>query len=143
MSKAKIVTDSDGRFYGIRINCPGCASIRAHGNGEVVMPIRDWCPDGMEPSTEVGSRARWTFNGDFDRPVFGPSLLSRQTMHEPPVTPENIEQWRASPWEQHPVDHVCHSFIGCNGAQPGQIFYLNDCTHSLAGQTVELPEITE
>jgi hypothetical protein len=27
--------------------------------------------------------------------------------------------------------HVCHSFMSCNGAAPGQIVFLGDCTHAL------------
>ena len=30
---------------------------------------------------------------------------------------------------------VCHSFI-----KDGNIQYLNDCTHKLAGQTIEIPD---
>jgi hypothetical protein len=32
-------------------------------------------------------------------------------------------------------DRVCHSFV-----RDGRIEFLADCTHSLAGRTVELPE---
>lgn len=32
---------------------------------------------------------------------------------------------------------VCHSFVTA-----GRIEFLPDCTHALAGQTVDLPEIT-
>jgi hypothetical protein len=31
---------------------------------------------------------------------------------------------------------VCHSFV-----TDGRIQFLNDCTHALAGQTVDLPEV--
>ena len=57
---------------------------------------------------------RWTFNGNFESPTFSPSLLVRK---------ENILD----------NDSVCHSFI-----TDGKIQYLNDCTHELAGKTVEL-----
>jgi hypothetical protein len=60
-------------------------------------------------------RPRWTFNGDLDKPTFNPSLL---------VT-----------WTQHQMPQVCHSFV-----RDGQIQFLSDCTHKLAGQTVEIPE---
>ena len=33
---------------------------------------------------------------------------------------------------------ICHSFI-----TDGKIQYLNDCTHKLAGQTIELPEFDD
>jgi len=58
---------------------------------------------------------RWTFNGDFDRPTFSPSLL---------VTP--AEGWK----------HRCHTFV-----QNGQIQYCGDCDHAMAGQTVEMVDI--
>lgn len=65
----------------------------------------------------------WTFNGDLDRPTFHPSLLVR---------------WQFTNAE-HGFDesHVCHSFI-----RDGKILFLGDCTHKLAGQTVELPEVS-
>ena len=31
--------------------------------------------------------------------------------------------------------HICHSFV-----KDGKIQYLNDCTHELAGKTVEIPD---
>lgn len=61
---------------------------------------------------------RWGFNGDAERPTFTPSLL---------CTFEWGEERRAV---------VCHSFI-----TDGRIQYLGDCTHALAGQTVDLPEV--
>jgi hypothetical protein len=36
----------------------------------------------------------------------------------------------------NPPSPLCHSFV-----RDGRIEFLSDCTHSLAGQTVELPEI--
>lgn len=59
----------------------------------------------------------WGWNGSLDRPTFTPSLL---------VT-----------WEHGPAfeKRVCHSFI-----TDGRIAFLSDCTHKLAGQTVDLPE---
>lgn len=53
------------------------------------------------------------FNGDFEKPTFSPSLLQD--------------------WD---LDRKCHSYI-----RNGQIQYLSDCFHSLAGQTIELPDI--
>jgi len=62
----------------------------------------------------------WTFNGDLEKPTFHPSMLARCTLG-----PEKRE-------------HRCHSFV-----TDGRIQYLGDCTHSLRGQTVELPEVDE
>lgn len=60
-----------------------------------------------------GPEAKWTFNGNLDLPTCSPSLLVR--------------------W---PEGQVCHSFI-----KDGMIQFLGDCTHPLAGQTVEIPEV--
>jgi hypothetical protein len=83
----------------------------------------------MERSPNIAERPRWGFNGDMDRPVLSPSILSRQS--------GAMENGVRNP------DFVCHSFIGCNGAQPGQIIFLSDCTHALAGKIVDLPQLEE
>ncbi|MHA0048653.1 hypothetical protein [Deinococcus sp. PEB2-67] len=62
----------------------------------------------------------WTWNGDLDRPAFSPSVLV--TLNYPDRT------------------YVCHSYVGMGGAQPGEIIFLPDSTHALAGQTVPLPD---
>ena len=126
MSRAKIVTDGEGLFYGIRFDCPGCALHHDGAFGAHVLPV-DWTPPGMVRSPHAGKP--WGFNGDMERPVFSPSILSRQSG-------AMVDGVRGP-------DFVCHSFIGCNGAQPGQIVFLDDCTHALAGQTVDLPELAE
>lgn len=60
----------------------------------------------------------WTFNGDTERPTFAPSLL---------VT-----------WNEGAEAKRCHSFV-----RDGKIEFLSDCTHALAGQTVEIPQWTD
>lgn len=42
------------------------------------------------------------------------------------------------PWEQTKVEKVCHSFV-----TDGRIQFLADCTHDLAGLTVDLPDFPE
>lgn len=120
--RVKRVVDSEGREYGWRINCPGC---KAAGQGACHV-----LTTGEHLST------RWQFNGNVDRPTFSPSLLGRWPTWVPPVTPENMAQWKSAPWPQTKVEYVCHSFI-----TDGRIQFLSDCTHQLAGQTVDLPEI--
>lgn len=78
------------------------------GNGRVHFGIR--CP-GCDEVHALDER--WTFNDNFERPTFTPSLLCRGERPEP---------------------FVCHSFI-----TDGRIQFLSDCTHALAGQTVDLP----
>lgn len=58
----------------------------------------------------------WEWNGDVDKPTLSPSILTRAGS------------------EQHPI--VCHSYV-----RNGMIEFLNDCTHSYAGKTVELLEV--
>ena len=57
----------------------------------------------------------WIFNGDVDNPTVMPSILVK-------AGPTNRSK-------------ICHSFI-----ENGKIRFLNDCTHKLAGQTVEIPD---
>lgn len=121
MAKAKIVKDSHGFFHGVQIVCRGCR----WPDGEYLTHTleTDWVPPGMVRSPFHRKDGFWSFNGDLDNPVFGPSL--------------RCESGRAG----KTPNHICHSFIGCNGALPGQIIYLSDSTHDLAGQTVDLPEV--
>lgn len=54
---------------------------------------------------------QWTFNGDYERPTFSPSILYNPDVEK----------------------HRCHFFV-----RNGRIEYLSDCHHSLAGQTVDM-----
>lgn len=76
---------------------------------------------------------RWTFNGNEESPTFRASMLVKSEHAHPPVTPENLEEYKRSPWPQTKVQTVCHSFV-----TDGKIEFLRDCTHALAGQTVPL-----
>lgn len=73
-----------------------------------------WCP-GCEHAHVFD--ARWKFNGDMDRPTFEPSLLNTSE-RGPERTPTR-----------------CHLYV-----REGRIVFLSDCTHKLAGQTVEMTE---
>lgn len=118
MPKAKIVRDSEGRFYGIEIACPGCRYHMTNRPIPHVLPLRELPIGEKEMSPNVSGSDRWTFNGDFDNPTFSPSLNT----------------W----WHKADGTTVrrCHSFI-----RDGRIQFLADSTHELAGQTVELPEV--
>lgn len=58
---------------------------------------------------------RWTYDGNEAAPTIAPSILAR--------------------WNEPSGDKICHSFV-----RAGRIQFLGDCTHELAGQTVDLPE---
>ena len=91
-----------------------------------------WCPGcGGAHGVRVGEGpgARWSYNGNADAPTFSPSILVRHEHWVPPATSENMD-----PGPQEKVVGICHSFV-----RDGQIQFLSDCTHELAGQTVPLP----
>lgn len=97
---------------GVMFECPGCGCAHRiqHGSG-----------DGP----------RWAFNGSFEKPTFHPSVLVRGTQ---PITDD--EHKRIMGGEKiEPRPLVCHSFV-----TDGRIAFLGDCTHGMAGQTVDLPE---
>lgn len=103
--------------------CPGC------GCGHRV---------GIEPpATPI-----WQWNGSGDVPTFSPSVLVRGTQFTE-LGQRQLEEWQASggakrteKFDTQPT--VCHSFV-----RDGKIQFLADCTHVLAGQTVDLPDFED
>lgn len=96
--------------------------------------IMFWCP-GCDGAHQVGvgggDGPRWGYNGNPDAPTFTPSILVRGTQ---PITDDERDAIIAGlPFK--PVPTVCHSFV-----TDGKIQFLSDCTHALAGQTVEIPD---
>ena len=73
----------------------------------------------------------WGFNGDADKPTFTPSVLVRGTAQ---ITDEQRDIIMAG-GRVEPAPFVCHSYV-----TDGRIQFLGDCTHALAGQTVDLPD---
>jgi Family of unknown function (DUF6527) len=100
-----------------------------------------WCPGCDMQHTiyvdppEGWTGPRWTWNGSVEAPSFTPSVLVRYDYGYPRVTPENRAQYRANPWKQERRMYVCHVFV-----TDGQIQFLSDSTHTLAGKTVPLPD---
>lgn len=78
-----------------------------------------------------GVNDSWTFNGDYEKPTFAPSVLVRGTI---PITDNEYDRI-ISGEKIEPKKFVCHSFV-----RDGKIQYLNDCTHELSGRTVELKD---
>lgn len=90
-----------------------------------------WCPgcqrldtDGepagglhmLPVSGDPSKRPTWSFDGNLTAPTLDPSILTRGA------------------WGDEAF--VCHSFL-----RGGRFEFLGDCTHPLAGQTVELPPL--
>ncbi len=74
----------------------------------------------------------WGFDGNYERPTFSPSVLVRGKRR---ITDEEYARIRTGESVEVP-DMICHSFV-----RNGQIEFLGDCTHALAGQTVPLPDM--
>lgn len=104
-----------------------------------------WCPGCNERhaiSCEAPGKngARWSYNGNPDKPTFSPSVLVRSGHY--------VDGDKASCWCTYNAEHpdepdkfhcvICHSFV-----KDGRIQFLSDCTHPLAGQTVDLPDFPE
>lgn len=91
-----------------------------------------WCPGCDEAhAPRVGGAGAWTWNNDRDRPTLAPSILVTGFV---PLTDAEADRVMAGqPVPRRP--RVCHSFV-----RDGRIEFLGDCTHSLAGQVIELPE---
>jgi hypothetical protein len=83
------------------------------------------------PGCQCGHFAddRWSFNGDYVKPTFSPSILVRYTKE---ITDEEADRIIAGEHIE-PIPMVCHSFV-----KNGEIQFLSDCTHELSGKTVSL-----
>lgn len=66
----------------------------------------------------TGPRA-WGWNRDLERPTLTPSIF-------------------VNVGGSNPAEPICHSFV-----TDGKIRYLADCTHAMAGQTVDLPDVRD
>lgn len=122
MAKLKLLYDSHGRKNGYAdFFCPGCNQMH---------------------TVAVDSKiqgANWQFNGNTESPTLSPSVLVKTGHYckgtlQPPKCANCNSQDSADPWPWPCA--ICHSFV-----TDGKIKFLNDCTHALAGQVVELPEI--
>lgn len=95
--------------------------------------IAFWCP-GCKEMHRVTSA--WTFDGNVTAPTFSPSILVTSGHYAPGHTGKCWCDFN----REHPGDTSfecsrCHSFV-----RAGRIQFLTDCTHELAGQTVDIPD---
>ena len=103
-----------------------------------------WCAGCRQAHTIGVGPGGWTWNGDVEKPVFSPSILVTGRAFTA-AGQAAFDAWHAAGLPKpapafEAADTRCHSFVGCNGAQPGEIVYLSDCTHDLAGRTVPMAE---
>lgn len=85
-----------------------------------------------------GERHELPVVGDSSKmPVWG----WNQSLHSPTLTPSilaRFPKWHRGENSELPQDMICHSFV-----TDGRIQFLGDCTHELANQTVDLPDLEE
>lgn len=97
--------------------------------------LQFFCPGCLEVHTVQISNGGWWFNGDIEKPELNPSVLitSGHYISGQPQPPDcvicNDPKW---PW---PCS-LCHLFV-----KDGEIQFLNDCSHGLAGKTVPMLHI--
>jgi hypothetical protein len=84
----------------------------ASGTGRPVFFTCPGCSDFHQIT--IDTPEGWSWNEDLVLPTFLPSVLVR--------------------WNMAGQEFRCHSFV-----QGGRIEFLTDCTHALAGSTVDLP----
>lgn len=109
----RIKQTGENRF---EFTCPGCGENHAINGG-------------------------WTMTGGDERPTLNPSVLVRSG-HFVTGRADDASCWCTYNAEQREKGEpeapfqcsVCHSWI-----RDGQIQFLDDSTHALAGQTVDLP----
>lgn len=85
-----------------------------------------YCPGcGFLHALPTEGEHSWQWNGSLEAPTLTPSILMR------------APKYVAEP-DGNRRDMVCHSFV-----TDGRIQFLGDCTHELAGQTVDLADVEE
>jgi len=90
-----------------------------------------WCPACKETHSffvdqPTRGGARWSFDGNVERPTFNPSMNIR-TGPRPTVPVGRPDAGQ--------ID-VCHYFL-----HAGKLQFCPDSTHALAGKTVDLPPL--
>lgn len=109
--------DDHGRSYeALAFVCPGCALDGQ--SGLHMLPVRG----------DTTGHPRWDWDGNLDAPTLSPSILTHMDHRRAKQGDEWVD---VGPF-------VCHSFL-----RAGQFEFLGDCTHSLAGQTVPMPDLAD
>lgn len=111
------------KHHHVKFMCPGC---------------KQW--HAVRCNTNTG--VTWSWNQDNDKPTFSPSILVKGSKLTDKGS-KDMEEWIKNGYPKQnkkfdSVNTICHSFI-----TNGEIQFLDDCTHELKGQTVELPEWRE
>lgn len=108
----------------VLFHCPGCD--RTHGVST----------DPIKPNQVTGGR--WSWNRSVDAPTFAPSILVNPHATVSVDIPDGLSGQALVEFlfEHRVMTPRCHSIV-----RAGRIEFQPDCTHALAGQTVDLPDI--
>ena len=116
------------------------SKLRAADGGRLMF----WCPGCREPHmvrVQDGTGPGWGYNGDPERPTFTPSVLVTSGHYMPGHDPAKGCYCTNPPPDDDGWGFACarcHSFV-----TDGRIQFLGDCTHAMAGQTVDLSDWPE
>lgn len=97
---------------GLMWDCPGC------NEGHMVYVKGDGVP-------------LWDWNGDFECPTFSPSVLVQSVQRLTAEEVAVVRRGEANDFASRKTQ--CHFFI-----TNGRIQFLDDCTHALKGQTINM-----
>lgn len=114
-ARGKLRTLEGGR---VAFMCPGCREMH-------------------QVAVAGDTRPAWDFNYDYDLPTFSPSILVRGHALEIDENGRWTGEWMRDA-AGNPIPLVCHSFV-----RAGQIQFLCDSTHEMAGQTIDLPRLED
>lgn len=98
---------------------PGYCQCSPEEATHVILYMPGPIPDRVIPVQLRGTRAgtgNWSWNGDTEKPTLKPSIKTRMP----------------------PVCECCHTLVN-----DGRVQFLTDCTHDLAGQTLDLLDVDE
>ena len=112
MGKKAVPLKKGDEVLGCYVWCPGCKHVHFFPTSSAY----------YEQSNCLRSSSRkpvWSFNGNFERPTFSPSL---RQYYNKPGTGEEVT--------------TCHNFV-----TDGKIQFCSDCPHEFKDQTLDLEEI--
>ena len=94
-----------------------------HARPEVIASLAAFCPACQREHGFIivpyDDHPSWTFNGNYEKPTFTPSMLANK---------DGID----------PDRPICHSHL-----TDGKWHFLADCTHGMAGQVVDMVSIED
>jgi hypothetical protein len=112
------------------------------GNPNILLFMCPGCECGhqihVKPEKNTHTGAGWGWNGSMEKPTFTPSILVSSGHYSEGRAPGPCWCTFNAERPNEPSDFTCsrcHSYV-----TDGNIQFLSDSTHKLAGQTIPLPD---